>query len=148
MQGDPKVDELLAPFRRLLDQVYSGERPPERTQIWNKAYGVVFGLVREIDSYASTQKACDARAAELRARTAVLEQEACRFYRADGTYEVLPPATVVERRVLAARRLADLEARVRELEAALVEGAEAAARLMAEVGARLENAPAPEGIPS
>ena len=66
MQGDPKVDELLEPFGRLLDQVYGGGRPPERTQIWNRAYGIVFGLVRELDAYASTQKACDARAAELR----------------------------------------------------------------------------------
>lgn len=47
--------------------------------------------------------------AKLRKRVAQLEAEACRFYRADGTYEVMPPEQVVERRILAARRLAALE---------------------------------------
>lgn len=42
--------------------------------------------------------------AQLRKRVAQLEAEACRFYRADGTYEVMPPDQVVERRILAARR--------------------------------------------
>lgn len=89
MQGDPKVDELLEPFRRLLDQIYGGGRPPERTQIWNKAYGIVFGLVRELDSYASTQKACDARSAELKARIEELEAELALL----GDDEPLPPSS-------------------------------------------------------
>lgn len=45
------------------------------------------------------------------ARIAELEEKACRFYHADGSYEVLEsPEAVVEKRKEAARRLADMEA--------------------------------------
>lgn len=61
-----------------------------------------------------------AETAKLRRRVAQLEAEACRFYRADGTYEILPPDQVVERRILAARRALasrELARRVRLLRA-------------------------------